>query len=204
MNEKYVILIGGVPGVGKSSISGHIAKEMKYDIVLSGDYMREFLRPILKGNNEYITTSVYDSWKFFGDMTSENILKGFMKQVEIMNAGTESVINRSINNGENIIFETLYFYPDFIHKYKKNILPLYLYIKEEGEHKKHLEARSLYTHPLSHGSRLSAHLYEYRKMMEISLDFCRSNNIRMFDTTDYLKTRDEIMEYVKGEIENEN
>ncbi|EQD77245.1 2-phosphoglycerate kinase, partial [mine drainage metagenome] len=53
---------------------------------------------LFNGHQRIHHSSVYDSWKFFGDMTDENILKGFMKQIEIMNKGTESVINRSIKN----------------------------------------------------------------------------------------------------------
>ena len=39
--NKTVILIGGVPGVGKSSISGYLAHELKFDIVrISKGYLR--------------------------------------------------------------------------------------------------------------------------------------------------------------------
>ena len=65
-SKKVVILIGGVPGVGKSSISGYLSRELGFDIVLSGDYLREFLRPFIKSDQQIASSSVYDSWKFFG------------------------------------------------------------------------------------------------------------------------------------------
>ncbi len=197
--NKTVILIGGVPGVGKSSISGYLAHELKFDIVLSGDYLREFIRPYLGEDYKIAMSSVYDSWQYFGDKTQENIIRGFLRQTEIMNKGIEKVFERADQNGEKIILETLYFYPDFIQKLRNVVLPIYLYIENEVEHKHHLEDRSNFTHPRSHGSRLSAHLFEYRLMMKKSLEFCNEHNIRTFDMTDYIGSRDKILKYVRGE-----
>ena len=76
MPEKTkIILIGGVPGVGKTSLSGSIAASNGINIVLSGDYLREFLRAYKNESAEILGYSVYDSWKYFGDMTVDNIIK---------------------------------------------------------------------------------------------------------------------------------
>ena len=74
-----MIFIGGVPGVGKTSLSGILSKKLGIDIVLSGDYLREFIRPLLKDPEsiKLLSTSVYDSWKAFGNKTRDNIIKGF-------------------------------------------------------------------------------------------------------------------------------
>lgn len=198
--NKTIILIGGVPGVGKSSISGYLAHKLNYDIVLSGDYLREFIRPYLGEEYKIAMSSVYDSWQYFGEKTHDNIVKGFLKQTEIMNRGIEKVFERADQNGEKIILETLYFYPDFIKKLSNIVLPVYLYIQDAEEHKKHLEERSNFTHPRSHGSRLSAHLFEYRIMMQKSIEFSNEHNIKTFDMTDYLGSRDKILEYIRGEV----
>jgi 2-phosphoglycerate kinase len=59
-----IIFIGGIPGVGKSSISGYIASRLCIDIVLSGDYLREFARPLIHGDEgRILNVSVYDAWK---------------------------------------------------------------------------------------------------------------------------------------------
>ncbi len=200
MSNKYVLLIGGVPGVGKSSISGYIARSLGFDIILSGDYLREFARPLIGESFPEMNLSVYDSWSKFGEKSRENILNGFLRQTEIMNKGAESVIKRSIKNGERIILETLYFYPEFIDQYREEMVCLYLYINDENVHKEHLEERINYTHPNSPGTRLSAHLFEYRIMMRHSLAFCKEKNIRTFEMSNYIKTRNEIEKYLEGEF----
>jgi 2-phosphoglycerate kinase len=200
LNKKYVLFIGGLPGVGKSSISGYIARKFGYDIILSGDYLREFSRPLIEKSFPEMIPSVYDSWSNFGDKTPENILKGFLRQTEIMNKGSESVLKRSIKNGEKVILETLYFYPHFIETYRDNVIFIYLYISDERVHKEHLEERTQYTHPLSSGTRLSAHLYEYRIMMNYSLDFCKEKNIKTFEMSKYTEARTEIENYINGEL----
>ena len=82
MKDSYIFLLGGVPGVGKTSISGHIARELGINIVISGDYIRESLRPFFPVD-DVINMSVYDSWKMFGENTDENLIKGFIEQGKI-------------------------------------------------------------------------------------------------------------------------
>ncbi|MDE1860571.1 MAG: hypothetical protein KGH72_02520 [Candidatus Micrarchaeota archaeon] len=67
-SKTTVIIVGGIPCVGKSSICASLAKSLGIGIVLSGDYLREFIRPIIAEDSRYtvLNTSVYDSWKKFG------------------------------------------------------------------------------------------------------------------------------------------
>lgn len=191
-----IILIGGIPGVGKSSISGYIARQTGIDIVLSGDYLREFLRPVCE-DMEVLKTSVYEAWKYFGPETEENIRKGFLEQGKIINSGTEAVLRRAINNGESLILETLYFIPSQLSPdILNNIRPLYIYIESKELNARRLLERENYTHLNSPGQRLADQLDRYRVMMNHSLDECREYGIATFENSDYMRTREQILEYV--------
>lgn len=203
-SKKKVILIGGTPGVGKTSVSGYLARTLGIDIVLSGDYLREFLRGIDQERFRQLSVSVYDSWKLFGDKTKENLSQGFLEQTRAMNSGFESIVDRSVHNGEPIIIETLYYMPFFLDKFQENMVTFYMFIGDESVHRQHLNERTRFTHPDSPGERLSAHLDEYRSIMGISLDFCRTHSIKTFDTSDFLRARESILAYVRQEIENEH
>lgn len=200
MSKKSVaILIGGIPGVGKSSISGHIARNVGIDIVLSGDYLREFIRPFSEVESfKVLQSSVYESWSLYGDKTTENIERGFISQAEIINRGMSAVLRRSIENGEPIIVESLYFVPSQIDSsLLGEILPLYLFISDKSLHERRLNERQEFTHYNSPGERLARQLDVYRVMMEYSLKECREYNIPVFDNVDYLNTRDEILRYIR-------
>ncbi|WP_010917110.1 mevalonate-3-phosphate 5-kinase [Thermoplasma volcanium] len=195
-----IILIGGVPGVGKTSISGFLARELGIDIMLSGDYLREFLRPLF-GDNPLIQKSVYDAWQAYGQKTDENIVKGYIDQAKIMMAGIDRILIRAIENGENLILETLYFLPEMLsEKARNNVHMFYLYIGDEKLHRDRLVDRINYTHKNSPGTRLAEHLYEYRNIMEYSMMRSSEYNVKIIDTSNYEEARRTILEMiVKGE-----
>lgn len=197
-NSKYVIFIGGIPGVGKTSISGYLAKALNVDIVLSGDYLREFMRPFFPDDN-VIQHSVYDAWKQFGTDSRENIEEGFREQAELINKGFNSVFRRAISNGESVILESLYFLPSLIDVDIRNkIIMLYLYVKNMEENAKKLLERTKFTHSGSPGNRLADQLPRYRILMDTSMKECKTFNIPVFDTTDYYAARMKISQYVRG------
>lgn len=199
-DDPLTILIGGIPGVGKTSISGYLAKNLGIDIVLSGDYLREFLRPF-SDHEEFkpLGVSVYESWKEYGEKNEANILRGFLKQGELLNRGVNAIIRRSIDNGEPLIIESLYFIPEhFERDLMERIIPLYIYISDKELHTRRLNERQDFTHKNSPGKRLSDQLDTYRVMMQYSLSESRKLGIRSFDNINYLKTREDILEYIKS------
>lgn len=203
MNKNKVILIGGIPGVGKTSISGFIAKEMGIDLVMSGDYLREFIRPFSKNMNmDIMEKSVYDAWQMFGSKNEENILKGFMEQGKIMNTGTSRILKRALQNGEPIIIETLYFLPSQMdNEILKKITLFYIHISDRKVNAERLLERKQYTHFHSPGERLAEKLDEYRIMMDRSIKECNDYGIRTFDNLNYVETRNLILEYVMNQKE---
>ena len=195
-----IILIGGIPGVGKSSISGYIARSLGIDLVLSGDYLREFARPILSDESrELLSKSVYEAWQRFGPENRENIEKGFLSQGKLLKKGLNAVLRRAIGNGEPIIVETLYFIPSQFDKdVLENTTSFYIYISKKEINSQRLLEREKYTHYNSPGKRLSDQLDRYRIMMEYSLRECRDYGIKTFDNLVYTDTREEIIQYLRG------
>lgn len=193
--DRYTVLIGGVPGVGKSSMSGELARKLGFNILLSGDYLREFYRAYVSQDNS-INTSVYEAWKNFGERSEVNVLKGFLSQAETMSAGIESIIRRASDNGEYLVMETLYFVPSMISSVIDGAIPLYLYIEDEKDHARSLNSRTEFTHFKSPGQRLSEKLWEYRIMMRYSIEESRKSGIPVFDMTDYSAAREKIISYV--------
>ena len=206
MNHPKIVLIGGIPGVGKTSIAGEIAKALDIDIVLSGDYLREFIRPFGDyAKFSVMSRSVYDAWTSFGERNRENIVSGFLAQSEIMNAGISAIIRRAVGNGENMVIEQLHFVPsqlgrDLINK----ILPIYLYIHDIDIHRDRLRERVNFTHANSPGERLADQLDTYRFMMDYSLEESRSYGIRIFESSDYRKTLKDVLTFVESEVRGIN
>ncbi len=206
MNHPKIVLIGGIPGVGKTSIAGEIAKALDIDIVLSGDYLREFIRPFGDyAKFSVMSRSVYDAWTSFGERNRENIVSGFLAQSEIMNAGISAIIRRAVGNGEDMVIEQLHFVPSQLGRELINqILPIYLYIHDIDIHRDRLRERVNFTHANSPGERLADQLDTYRFMMDYSLEESRSYGIRIFESSDYRKTLKEVLTFVESEVRGIN
>ncbi len=199
-NRKYAVLIGGVPGVGKSSISGELARESGFNILLSGDYLREFYRAYI-GDDNILNTSVYEAWRKYGEKNEDNVLRGFLSQAEEMSAGIRRTLERAASNGEFLVLETLYFVPSMLGDIIEKSIPLYLYFEDENDHRNSLNARTQFTHFNSPGERLSERLWEYRIMMRRSLEECRKMGIPAFEMSDYAEAREKILRHVKEKLE---
>ena len=179
--------------MGKTSISGYIAKKMGVDIVISGDYLREFLRPLLS-ENEFgiLDLSVYDAWQKFGEMNDQNIVLGYQEQAGLLWKGMEKILERAMSNGESLIIETLYFVPSFFKPLlARGLYSAYIYISDPKLHADRLLERQKFTHFDSPGERLAGHLKEYRTIMEHTMDAIRENNLsKLYDNINYSETKD--------------
>ena len=206
MNHPKIVLIGGIPGVGKTSIAGEIAKALDIDIVLSGDYLREFIRPFGDyAKFSVMSKSVYDAWTSFGDRNRENIVSGFLAQSEVMNAGISAIIRRAVGNGEDMVIEQLHFVPSQLGKELINqIIPIYLYIHDIDIHRDRLKERVNFTHANSPGERLADQLDTYRFMMDYSLDESRSYGIKIFESSDDRKTLKDVLAFGESEVRGTN
>ena len=206
MNHPKIVLIGGIPGVGKTSIAGEIAKALDIDIVLSGDYLREFIRPFGDyAKFSVMSRSVYNAWTSFGERNRENIVSGFLAQSEVMNAGISAIIRRAVGNGEDMVIEQLHFVPSQLGKELINqIIPIYLYIHDIDIHRDRLKERVNFTHANSPGERLADQLDTYRFMMDYSLEESRSYGIRIFESSDYGKTLKDVLAFVESEVRGTN
>ncbi|MCL5115300.1 MAG: AAA family ATPase [Candidatus Marsarchaeota archaeon] len=210
VEKEKIFFLGGVPGVGKTSMAGELAKKFDIKISLSGDYLREDVRETIKKLDEMhllrqdaaariqylLSLSVYDAWKYFGEKNTANILKGFEAQSQFMCAGMAADIRRAVKNGESIIIESLYINQSLIDTITENsTIAAYLYISDFETHVKRLNEREEYSHFNSPGSRLVAQLDVYREIMTFSEELSKRNGIPTFDVLDFAGTMKSVLDY---------
>ncbi len=193
-----VILIGGIPGVGKTSLSGFIGREFNINIVLSGDYLREFLRPYT--DNPAMKESVYNAYRVYGENNENNIIQGYLDQSKFIYPGINAVLRRGISNGEPLILETLYFIPEMIDSdIRDKIIMVYIHISDMPLHSKRLKERTKYTHFNSPGERLVDQLPVYTIIEKYSMDNS-GKDVFIIDNSDFESTKYRIMDYIKSKI----
>lgn len=141
--ENLILLISGVPGAGKTTISYELLKKMDYfRIVQETDILRE----IIRGYNDYLSQSMPNIYGNFEEPASHSELLSYdraKKQCIIMKNSIDEIIKRqnrkcipTIICGVHIIPEILY---DTISG--KNIKYINLYFDCEKDLYSHLKIR---------------------------------------------------------------
>jgi len=76
-----LILIGGVPGTGKTTIAKKLALNLKIDKVLSTDMIKIFAKTYLNNENKYLLTTTHEAYK----IDNLSIIEGYLKHSTTMN-----------------------------------------------------------------------------------------------------------------------
>ncbi|MDQ3985572.1 MAG: 2-phosphoglycerate kinase [Actinomycetota bacterium] len=144
-----IILIGGATGVGKSTIATQLAGRLGITRVISTDAVREVLRsaftaemfPTLYSSSFEADKAVRQPIPHSGD----RLIIGFREQAAAVAVGAQALIDRSLNEGIDLIMEGAHLVPGFLEGIDVDrgvVVPLLVTIDDEELHKSHFYWRS--------------------------------------------------------------
>ena len=147
-DKPLIILIGGVSGIGTSSISYEISRKLGIKSMINTDMIRQVMRKIVsKELSPVIHESSFIAHKALRVSPPpefDHVLAGFKDQVGTVSVGVEAVIERALTEGISIIIEGVHIVPEFIRKdlmEKDNVLMFTLTLDDEETHKNRLYSR---------------------------------------------------------------
>ena len=147
-DQPLIILIGGVSGVGTSSISYEISRKLGIKSMINTDMIREVMRKIVsKELSPVIHESSFVAHKALRVSPPpefDHVLVGFKDHVATVSVGVEAVIERALTEGISIIIEGVHIVPGFIREdlmEKDNVLMFTLTLSDEEIHKNRLYSR---------------------------------------------------------------
>ena len=108
-----LILIGGVPGTGKTTIAYNLALNLKIDKVLSIDILKA-LAKTFNTNSEYINTTTHEAYK----IENTSIVEGYKRHSKVVN----NIVLEVLENIKDkiIIIEGTTINKDFINMLNKD------------------------------------------------------------------------------------
>ncbi len=201
LREPILPLFAAVPGVGKTTMAREVATSLGIGNVMGGDAFRAALRAFVsKKENPFFFSSVYSSWKFFGELTEENIIKGFEAQAEIMNRAMERVVvDRGIRDGESMVYEYLHFLPQQFNIEVLNhpsVIPVVLRLDSEEIHRERIKNRVRKTHLKGGARRLLDVLDIYRIIQDYQCEQARRYSIPVISTDEGESAFDRILDII--------
>jgi mevalonate-3-phosphate-5-kinase len=205
LKEPLIPIIAAMPCVGKTTLAREVGTALGIGNVMGGDSFRAALRELVsKEEHPAFFTSVYESWKFFGEETKENILKGFQAQASIANQAIERIVaDRGIRDGESIVVEYLHFLPSQFSKEVLEypaIIPIVLRTDSVDVYKSRMQNRDRMTHFKGNVARLLAVADKYLLMQEFQCEDARKHGVPVVSTDDWDGALDRILDIIFARI----
>jgi len=140
------ILIGGVSGVGKSTLAASLAYRLGITRMTSTDSVREILRATTSRDLvPTLHTSSFDAWRALvevlglkGEPGDEVILQGFRDQVARVSVGIRAIQERNARERTSVVIEGVHVVPGFLnHPLQSEVvqIPMLVVVRDEKVHK---------------------------------------------------------------------
>lgn len=144
-HKDKIILIGGVPCIGKSTVAEKLSKELNTNLI-STDTIRSLLRVFSKEDN-YRSLHFFvhqEAKKYLPNTNVNGIIKDYIKESKAVWFGVKRIIKGNRYNKIGII-EGVANLPILCKRSRmKNILPIFLYFDKENIIKDNLFSRGLW------------------------------------------------------------
>jgi 2-phosphoglycerate kinase len=149
LDRPLVILIGGVTGVGKSTIATQLAGRLGITRVVATDQIRQVVRAFFSpGFMPAVHHSSFDVALNSPALGSgrEATIEGFLRQVESIAAGIDALVERAVSERGRIVIEGVHLLPEVpsarLCKQALTVRVL-LAVTDEQTHRSHFHMRGL-------------------------------------------------------------
>jgi len=114
-DKPIVIFVSGPAGIGKSSVSVELCQLLGIRNYICTDTLRILLasQEVEKPLLEYFS---HECWKYLGEFSKENLIKGFHKQSEFICDGVDWILKDALRHKKNTLIEGIHLLPSIILK----------------------------------------------------------------------------------------
>ena len=205
LNKPIFVLVGGGPGVGKSTISLEIGHRLGISRVIGSDTVREIMRSILSPN---LVPTLHESTfkameKLRTPFVSNKLIYAFREQVSLVSEGLAAVVKRGRKEGLNMVLDGVHLVPGFLERsmdeLPENVFRYVLDVPKEDQHAQHFYTRE-------EGSRRDPERYideldSIREIHNYILEMADEAGVMIVENTDYEDTLRTILEDIMNGLE---
>jgi 2-phosphoglycerate kinase len=148
-----IILLGGAPGVGKSTVATELAYRLGIQRIVSSDAIRQALRSLISPElSPVLHSSSYAAWlaellpgeRQLAKPRRKRVIRGFQAQVQQLGTALTAIISRSIREATSLVMEGVHLVPGIVPGVDfegATVFEAVLVVTDEAEHKKHFLLR---------------------------------------------------------------
>ncbi len=184
--KPLIILLGGVTGIGKSTLAQMFAKRMGIKSIMGTDLIREVLRVTISSDlMPTLHTSSYVAYRRLDTSFLPALSKavvGFEEQARSVIVGVEAAIEQAIKDNEVLIIEGVHLIPGLIRKKimkNQGTVAFQLVLQDEEAHYSRLRRRE--TKLNNRGTNYSKYYSEIREIQDYLIDQAKNNHIPIID-----------------------
>lgn len=150
--KPIIVLLGGAPGVGKSSVAGEVGARLRISSVIPTDAVRQVMRQLVPDTlAPVLHLSSFDAHRALRSPVPADhdpVVVGFQSQVDLVSTGVRGLIDRAIREGSGLVVEGVHMVPGLfdadVSVWSKDavICQMVLVVDEAAAHRAHFLARA--------------------------------------------------------------
>lgn len=203
-----VVLIGGAPGVGKSTIASELGYRLGIPRMVSTDAVRQALRSLISPElSPLLHESSYTAWRaellpverVGATPEGVRVIRGFRAQIQQLSTAVTAIIERNLEENSSLVMEGIHLVPGLSPKGPPEgalVVQLILMVEDEDNHRDHFALRERTTHDKRGRDVYLEHFREIRILQEYLLERARAEGVPVVDASDLDQAVDKSMEHV--------
>jgi 2-phosphoglycerate kinase len=151
LERPLLVLLGGVTGVGKSTVATRLAARLGITHVIATDQVRQVVRAFF--SHEFLPSvhhSSFDVARALSDSPHDaaGTVGGFLRQAHDIAPGLDAVVERAITDRTPMVVEGVHLLPDIPSAHlcaRATTVRVMIGVRDEAEHREHFHTRGLQT-----------------------------------------------------------
>lgn len=201
-DQPLLVLLGGVPGTGKSTIATELANILGIVRTQSTDMLREVMRILIPERlspplhtSSFNAGQVIDATDIYAVRDEEHLLYGFHRQTELVEVACQAVLRRALNERVSMILEGVHIRPTLLQHIADSdavIVPLTLGVLDKNLLISHIKGRRAKTQR-RRAARYLEKIDDIWQLQSALLSEADSADIQILNNTEREKTVGEII-----------
>ena len=204
-DRPLLVLLGGVPGTGKSTVATELATGLGIVRTQSTDMLREVMRSLipervspLLHTSSFAAGGAVDSADIYAVKDEENLLYGFQRQAELVEVACQAVLQRALNERVSMILEGVHIRPTLLQHIAESdaiIVPFILCVLDKDALISHIKGRRVKTQQ-RRATRYLEKIDDIWQLQSALLSEADSADIQILDNPDREQTVSEIIKTI--------